>query len=248
MLQDGNTYLSNTLEPREITLTVTIIADSVNNLIDHKNDFYKILNPKNDELWLTYQDDVNTRKVKCIVNKLPFFTVINQTTESCLITLTANNPFWLDYNETREQIALWLSKFEFPLEILESGIEMASRSESLFATVNNEGQVETGMRILFKALATVENPSLYNINTAEYIKINKTMTAGEHIEINTNYAEKTITSTINGVTTDAFVYLDFVNSTFLQLSVGDNIFRYDADDYIDNLEVDIYYTNKYLGV
>src|SRR5665648_504005 len=41
-------------------------------------------------------------------------------------------------------------------------------------------------------------------------------------------------------------YID-LGSTFLQLDVGDNLMRYDADTGIDNLEVSIYFTPQYLG-
>ena len=45
----------------------------------------------------------------------------------------------------------------------------------------------------------------------------------------------------------AFNYIDY-ESTFLQLDIGDNLFRYDADEGIDNLEVNIYHTSQHLGV
>ena len=46
---------------------------------------------------------------------------------------------------------------------------------------------------------------------------------------------------------DAFRYLD-VDSSYLQLAVGDNLFRYSADTNAENLEVSIYHNNLYLGV
>ena len=48
-------------------------------------------------------------------------------------------------------------------------------------------------------------------------------------------------------TIDAFRYLD-VDSSYLQLAVGDNLFRYSADTNAENLEVSIYHNNLYLGV
>ena len=38
------------------------------------------------------------------------------------------------------------------------------------------------------------------------------------------------------------------DSTFLLLDIGDNIFGYDADDGLSNLEVTVYFVQKYLGV
>ena len=103
------------------------------------------------------------------------------------------------------------------------------------------------MRAEFKALATLTNPSILNVNTQEFIKINKTMVAGEVLTVTTHFGAKKVESVLNGVTTNAFNYIDF-GSTFLQLDVGDNLMRYDADTNLDNLEVSIYYTPQFLGV
>lgn len=150
--------------------------------------------------------------------------------------------------ENKQEIALWVGDFEFPLEIpQDTGIEMGHREPSLIVNVVNNGDAECGMRIVFKALATLTNPSLFNVNTREYIKINKEMTAGERITITTGFGNKKIIYSLNGVENNAFNYIDF-ESIFLQLDVGDNLFRYDADTGLDNLECEIYFTPQYLGV
>lgn len=247
MIQDGYTYLGNTLDIREISLEIAVIADTEEELINYKNKINKVFNPRNDEGYLIYKDDVKERKIKCIVNKIPYFSVINNKVNKCLISLTANNPFWTDILETREEIALWKGDFEFDLEIFSDGIEIGHREPSLIINVNNDGDVESGLRVEFKALATLANPSLLNINTQEYIKINKTMVAGEVISISTYFGNKKVESILNGVTTNAFNYIDW-QSTFLQLHIEDNLFRYNADENLDNLEVSIYYQPQYLGV
>lgn len=247
MNQDGKTYLSNTLDILDLTLEVTLKGSTEEELINYRNKVNKVFNPKAGQGWLIYKDDVKEKKVKCILNKIPFFNVISSRVSNGLISLTANNPYWLDMLESKEEIALWIGSFEFPLELVEGGIEMGYREPSLIVNTNNTGDVECGMRIEFKALATLETPSLLNINSSEFIKINKGMVSGEIISVSTYFGAKKITSTLNGVTTNIFNYIDF-NSTFLQLDVGDNLFRYDATTGLDNLEVTIYYNQQYLGV
>ena len=117
----------------------------------------------------------------------------------------------------------------------------------MIVNVLNKGDVATGMRIQFKALATVENPSLFNVNTRDYFKINKIMEAGEVITVNTHFQNKKVELNKNGVISNAFNWIDF-QSTFLQLDPGDNLFRYDADEGLGNLEVSIYFNPQYLGV
>ena len=164
-----------------------------------------------------------------------------------LISLICPDPFLKDVNTTKSEIAIWRNVFEFPLELLEEGIELGYREPSLIVNIFNKGDVPCAMTIQFKALATVVNPSLFNVNTREYFKINKTMNAGEIITITTHFGNKRVELNQNGVISNAFNWID-LNSTFMQLEPGDNLLRYDADDGIDNLEVSIWHTPQYLGV
>ena len=168
--------------------------------------------------------------------------------QKLIIQLFCPNPFWSDIDELKEEVALWEGAFEFPLEIPEdTGIEMGYRVSNLIMNVVNDGDVECGMTIEFLCTGTVKNPSLFNVYTREFIKVNQTFIAGDKLSITTQFANKRIELTRGGTTTNILHYMD-INSTFLQLDVGDNVFRYDADEGIDNLEVSIYYKPQYLGV
>ncbi|EPY2279508.1 phage distal tail protein [Clostridium sporogenes] len=170
---------------------------------------------------------------------------------SFIVDLTCPNPYWTDIELNKKQIALWKGDFHFPLVIpVNKGITMGHREPSLIVNVLNNGQVKTGMIIEFFARGTLSNPSLFNVNTREFIKINKGMVAGEKFIINTNVGKKKILQELNGATTDILNYLDIIGGgdTFLQLDVGDNLFRYNADSNLDNLEVNIYFSPQYLGV
>lgn len=86
------------------------------------------------------------------------------------------------------------------------------------------------------------------METQEFIKFNNlTMTAGDILTISTYYGKKEVTLLRDGVLVDAFRYLD-VDSTYIQLDVGDNLFRYDAESNRDGVEVSIYHDNNFLGV
>ena len=121
------------------------------------------------------------------------------------------------------------------------------RAESVIVDCYNEGDVSTGMRIRFTALGTVSNPILLNVDTEEFIQINATMKTGDVIEINTKYGSKGAKLIRDGVETDYFRYID-VDSTFMQLAIGDNMFRYDAASGVNSLEVSIFYSKEFLGV
>lgn len=160
------------------------------------------------------------------------------------------NPFWREEEETKEDIASWVAAWHFPCVIEKDSTKSmiyGYRAESVIVDCYNEGDVSTGMRIRFTALGTVSNPILLNVDTEEFIQINATMKTGDVIEINTKYGSKGAKLIRDGVETDYFRYID-VDSTFMQLAIGDNMFRYDAASGVNSLEVSIFYSKEFLGV
>ena len=67
------------------------------------------------------------------------------------------------------------------------------------------------------------------------------------VEVNTQYGSKGAHLVRNGIKTDYFRFVD-VDSTFMQLAIGDNNFRYDAEGGVNAMEVSIFYNKEYLGV
>ena len=110
------------------------------------------------------------------------------------------------------------------------------------------GDVKRRIRCQVESAPVFSMPfKIFNVNTREYFKINKTMEAGEVITVTTHFQNKRVELNKNGVVSNAFNWID-TTSTFLQLDVGDNLLRYDSDEGLGNLEVSIWYTPQYLGV
>lgn len=142
---------------------------------------------------------------------------------------------------------MWTPLLQFALEIPEGGIEFGSRQPSQIITVDNIGDVSCGCQIVFRVLGTVENPSLMNLDTGEYIRLNTTMNADEEIRVYTHFAGKRVIRAVGQTESNAFSDLD-TGSTFLQLAAGRNLLRYDAEQNMDLLEVSLYYRPQFLGV
>lgn len=153
---------------------------------------------------------------------------------------------------TPVQVAYQLATAEVyaddPLKIGGHGIIMGLRSPSAIATITNTGTLPCGFIITFQASGTVKNPKIIDINTQEYIRLSHTMQAGEVIRISTLDNNKTVRQIIGEDSINAFNFLDFANSTFLQLAVGINYLRYDADSGLDNLSVEFKFDPRYLEV
>lgn len=247
LFQDGSTYTNSFLEERTISLDFLIDGEQ-EGISAARIKISKALNPKLGLGTLRYENDYVVREIMAVADSLPFFPDSQRTEQfqKGSVDFICPNPYFNKAEIEKTEIALWEPLFEFELEIPEEGVEMGVRLPSLIVNVLNDGHVDTGMLIKFRALGTVVNPSLVNVNTGESFKLNKVMSAGEIITINTNKGKKRIESTLNGVMSNIFNTIIF-GSTFLQLSVGDNLFRYDADENLDFLEVDIYHTPQFVG-
>ena len=248
--QDGETLIDTVLEMRPITLEAVILGQSADEVTKYRRKLAQVLNPKLGQGKLRFESETGAHEIDVQPNGAPAFPggeARGALYQECLIELLAPNPFWQDINATKTEIAIWRGAWEFPLELVEEGIELGYREPSTIVNVFNRGDVECGIRIQFKALATVENPSLFNVNTREQFKINKVMSAGEVLTVTTHFQNKRVELNQNGVISNAFNWID-LQSTFLQLDVGDNVLKYDADDGLDNLDVSIWHTPQYLGV
>lgn len=242
-MQDGEDYISNTLEITDITLEVTVFGDDEADFEKLRHDLEKAFNPKLGQGLLI--NTVKGKSIKCICEKISTPKFDNPFTAIFSIPLRACYPYWQTYEETKKEIALWVGNFHFPLIIPKTtGIIMGHREPSLIVNVVNNGYTETGFKIVFKATGTVKNPSIMNVNTREILKIDTTMTAGQIITVDTSNDPEAI-SNLNGVETDIMNLID-LDSSFLQLHLGDNLYRYNAEENLDALSIDIYYTEKFI--
>lgn len=243
--QDGTSYHGNALSPRVLIIEGGIVGINKEDMFNKRAELSRVFSPKGTGI-LTYINDAKEYHIECIVEQAPVWGEKVRKLQEFMLQLYCPIPFWLD-ELIKEEIALWRGAFEFPLEILSDGIEMGYRESNLIINVFNKGDVPCGMKIEFIALATVENPSLFDVNTREFIKINQTLIAGDVLTIETTFANKRIELNRGGEVSNIFNFID-LDSDFLQLSVGDNVLRYDAETGIDNLEASIYYKPNYLGV
>lgn len=239
------------LETRSVTIQGWVIAENESMMTIRKTTLNRFFNPQQ-AVDLFYKDYV----LRFLPNtSIRYSTAIAENNEViCKFKVEGYcpDPLFSEQVESKVAAASTQAMFHFPLIISETpnppgGIIFGLRQPSLIVTVTNNGAVDVGMKIVFRASGTLTNPSLIEVNTQKFFKVNKTMVAGEEITIDTIIGEKKIEGYLNGITSNYFKYRD-LDSEWLQLKVGDNLFRYDADQNVGNLEVYIYYNNKYLEV
>lgn len=245
--QVGEYLNSTTIGTRDINITGYILAENAEQMRQRKRDLIRLVNPL-DSFYLV----IDKYKLNCNATDTVKFAVAHYENNSKLakfvISATATNPCFEFLEDTTIKVALWRAAFKFPL-VLQAGkpFIVGAREPSKIAAINNAGDIETGMIIEFVAKGEVTNPYLFNLNTREEIKINKVLQAGEVVRVNTNYGTKTVIGEFGTDISNYFKYLD-INSTFMQLDTGRNEFRWGADINESNLEVNVIFSPKYLGV
>lgn len=235
----GEIYAGSSINKRNIVIKGKITDD----IIENRQLLYRIF-PQKSIGTLYYYEDNLSRKINYRVESIKID--FKGTYKAFQISLICQNPYFTDVDATTLQMATWIPMFEFPFEITDEGVEFGVKNSNLMAVIKNDSNIEYGMRITFKANDTVKNPSLFNVDSREEIKINITMNAGDKVIVNTNRNDKNITyynassgefSNVNNL----MVY----GSKFLQVHRGINTFRYNADENVDSLEAVIEYLTEY---
>lgn len=249
--QDGATELNSYVLPRDMKIYGAIKAESTNQMQDMRDKVLNIFAPKT-QVTITHYYGGTNRMIKASVKKTPKFSLTDVSIiQEYEVELKAtDDPYWMDKTETLVQIANVIGKFHFPIAIpKDTGMVFGVKSPSLIVDVYNKSQIKVGMRFVFIANGTVENPQLFNVNTREFFKLKCEMEAGETITVQTG-TEKAVTRNAKGIIEDYIGKVDIASggNTFLELAQGDNLFRYAADKGENMLEMKIYFSNKYLGV
>jgi hypothetical protein len=257
--QVGASVSSTSLEERDIEIQGWIASESEHLMASRKQVLNSFVNPRQ-PIELNYLDYSLTFLPTSSIRYTPSWTTNNEVVCRFSIIGLAPDPRWADKDETTVPAAATIPTFHFPLIIVPephdtpptppypaNGVVFGYRQPNLYITIRNNSSVPVGMRIVFRAYGTLTNPRLINVTTGEFFGLNIEMHGGDNATIVTELGQKRVTGTIDGVFQNLFPYRD-IESSWLQLEVGDNVFTYSADDGIDNLDIYIHYYNRYLEV
>lgn len=244
---DGVYYHGNSLDERIISINVGIRGNDKKDMFALRDKLISLLSPKNNGL-LIYENDHLKRQIECRVYSGPNYSTKHRKVQKMNIQFICPSPFFTDIAGENESMAKVVANFEFPLSIdINEGIEFGVVESNPLGNVINKGDQPTGFIVEFKANGTVVNPSILNVDTREIMKVNITLEGNETLRINTNFGKKRIELIDKtGEIQNVFHKID-IESEFFQLYRGDNWLRFDADEGVNSLFVNILYDNQYWG-
>ena len=164
-------------------------------------------------------------------------------------SLYAPFPYWRKKEKAQTMLVGLKGLFSFPWNISDPNPFMFSEvAEPGYVTVQNDGEAPAYWTVTFSALDELVNPRIYNMETGEYVKILKTMNAGEQIIISTEVDELKVTCvSVDGTEMDGFQYLE-VESIPFKLAVGENYIKTDAEGNTNALQARISFHPIFVGV
>lgn len=179
-----------------------------------------------------------------------------------VVDLMCPDPYMLNVDNFGKNMASYTPQFHFPWHsvptrltgkdaynengrgLLLGGVITGYRTLHKEVVLANDGDVPTGVQIQFVAKrGSVKNPKITNVITGQFMRVICDMEAGDVLLVDTNARHQVIE--FNGV--NYYHHIDRLSEPF-ELEVGDNYLEYDADENYVNLDVNLFYTPKYLGV
>lgn len=235
---DGSVFNSAYIDNKEITLTMALNYPAEANRIN----LYRYFKNKK-PLKLFFKTDLRDVFIDgyCQRVNVNFF----EKKEIAQITILCTNPYFKAKDAETVQISQNQSLFEFPFSI-QTPIPFSEISNTSHEIVNN-GDIKVGAIFRITANGYVDAPKIINVDTNEYFLITAGMSAGEVIEINTIQNERSVLMG-DGQSMSDYIYGMSINSTWLELDVGENHFAATADSNPENMNVEIEFRAFYEGV
>lgn len=238
--QDGATITSIKIEAREITITGDIEKNDKE--LTNREELIRFFNPKQEGEMIITRNNIS-RKIQYRVSSLDFVTnKMYECIDFTLILESTEEPYFSDAKNSGNYLTAVSPQFTFPLVISPTKI-MGYRTFKPVMPLVNDGDKETGIEIIVTAKrGKMDNIKLI-LNNNEYIKVNVTLEQWDELRINTNPRKKSVM--LNGV--NIINKIDR-NSTFFNLKIGKNILKYECDNGNTNIDIDVQFYRKYLGV
>jgi hypothetical protein len=243
--QDGQTYIDSLLEPRSISVIVAILTDTDEKLFEQRQLLSRVFNPKLGPGTLRYEYPGGVREVKAIAETGVVFPGgrENKATgyQRALVNLFCPDPLWFDPSEELFTMASFVGGMSFPMAF---PLSLGTVGQTLF--IENKGDVNTPVLLTFKG--PLKNPVLENKTTGEQIKITQTLPAGERLEINTAFGQKSVRRIDTaGNSTNAFHWVS-PDSVLWQLVPGTNEVSYSATEEAGDSAVTVEFYHRFVEV
>lgn len=238
---DGERFNSSRLQARNVVITLAINGNAEENRMA----LNKVILPKR-YIKVKYKNNTKDVFIEGYVESFEY-DVFEDKKIKAMASILCPDPYWKDAAETEASMKTIVNLFEFPFSIPEEGIAISELLENTEGEILNQGTIQSGCMITIETTNNVLNPFIENITTGEKMIINKELTRGDVLTINTNRGKKSVKLYADGTITNIINDLD-ESSSWISLAIGANKFIYGAESGVNNMNIKIQFRNLYGGV
>jgi len=237
---DGDTVNSMSANSRNIVIYIAIKGDVETNRIN----LYRYF-PLKKTIELYFKNGTRNVHIEGLVELIECDIFTNM--QVAQISIICPQPYFKDVTELVSYFNEISALFTFPFSIAASGMELSTITTNIRKAIINTGDVDTGLIISLYAIGEVVNPVIYDVFNRTHIKLNITLKASDQVIINTNVGKKSITLIRDGSSINIMGYMQ-PDCKWLTLAVGDNVYTYDADSGVSNMQLTFSTALLYGGV
>lgn len=242
-VSDGEHYNSSYVNMRNIVLYI-VPKNRDNSIETNRLALYKYFRPKH-KIRLYLKHDSRNVFIDGYVETVEIS--LYSQLEQFQISVICPQPYFLDVSTAQGDFTQIENLFEFPFAIEEEGIEFSRFVQIDDIYIVNSGEVETGIIISIYAFGSVSGIELY-LNDTQYFKLGDlSLETGDILTINTTKGEKSVTLLRNGVEINCINYVA-KGSTWFALDIGENKLSKIIQSGMENVNIDVGYYIKYIGV
>lgn len=232
--QTGTTVQSVNVQSRPVTVSGILVGEFQ---AENKDALLSVVRPDLDGRFYAddYYLDVRPTATPTIEAR-PVFAAFQ-------FSLTAPYPYWQKDSSAKATLSGVSYGFKFPWNQSRK-YRFGTVVTAQFINVKNGGQVPVPYTLTFSALNEVKNPQILDAASGKFIRLNKSLAAGERAVIEITRDRTYVTSSVDGECRGALE----LTSSLYRLAVGDNVLKPTADEGLDNLQVSIDFAEEIVGI
>lgn len=232
--QTGTTVQSVNVQSRPVTVSGILVGEFQ---AENKDALLSVVRPDLDGRFYAddYYLDVRPTATPTIEAR-PVFAAFQ-------FSLTAPYPYWQKDSSAKATLSGVSYGFKFPWNQSRK-YRFGTVVTAQFINVKNGGQVPVPYTLTFSALNEVKNPQILDAASGKFIRLNKSLAAGERVVIEITHDRTYVTSSVDGECRGALE----LTSSLYRLAVGDNVLKPTSDEGLDNLQVSIDFAEEIVGI
>lgn len=240
--QDGSTYIDVVLGPRHLDVEGMIWSLRSDEIMDRRQKLVRVLNPKFGVGTLRIEIGDTVREIDAIADSSPVFPDRGSAPiQRFTVSFVCPDPAWRNPSEEVWTLASFVGGISFPISF---PLSFGTVGQEL--DIEHRGDLETP--VFIRMIGPLKNPVLENETTGERITITQELEAGEVLEINTAFGQKSVTiiDTV-GNRSNGFHYVS-PDSVFWQMIPGVNRISYAATEESSSSAVTLSFFHRFSGV